>query len=185
MTSPGTESPEGVTFLTSLLVRFPELGSACLAEGGSILQLDFYLQEQLMDRQFEDFSEQLVLSWEVFFDLQRMNPRHYNVSRSEARRGEFVSSDEDDDAEVDSIQIRRDIDTLSLEELTMVVTLVREAFERALALNEEMPDEEAGFQEEVLHRSLERLRAHPPGESSLTGFRDDMRVLIYSSEERY
>ena len=67
----------------------------------------------------------------------------------------------------------------------MVVTLVREAFERALALNEEMPDEEAGFQEEVLHRSLERLRAHPPGESSLTGFRDDMRVLIYSSEERY
>ncbi|MGE0489648.1 MAG: hypothetical protein AB7S38_10590 [Vulcanimicrobiota bacterium] len=185
MTSPGSESPEGVTFLTSLLVRFPELGSACLAEGGAVLLLDFYLQEQLLEHQFEVFREQLILSWEVFFDLQRMDARHYSVSRSEARRGEFVSGDPEDDVEVDSIQIQRDIETLSLEELTMVVTLVREAFERALALNEEMPDDEAGFQEEVLHRSLERLRAHPPGESSLTGFRDDMRVLIYSSEERY
>lgn len=182
---PRAESPEGVNFLTALLIRFPELGSACLGQGSSHLQLDFYMQEQILEGEFESFRERLELSWEVFFDLQRVEATTTGISRSEARRGEYVGCDADEDAEVDSIQIVRDLDSVTLEELSLIVELVRDAFEDKLATNEEMPDDEAGFQEEMLHRSLERLRNNHGPTADLTGFRDDMRVLIYSSQEEY
>ncbi len=176
------DSPDGVTFLTSLLVRFPELGSACLTCRQRHLQLNFYLQQQLEEEHYQAFQEHLELSWDVFFDLQRLVPAQATIARSEARPEELRG--QEDDAEVDSLQIERDIDTLTLEELSLVVTLVRDAFGPHLALNEEVPDEETGDQEELLHRSLERLRGHDVPDYSLTGFRDEMRVLIYSSEEK-
>ena len=183
MTSPASDSPEGVTFLTSLLVRFPEVGSARLCEGGGRLQLYFYLQQQLEEGEFRLFKDHLELSWEVFFQLQKVSPNVCRVSRSEARRGEFISSDPDSEAEVDSLQIERDLDSLSTEELSLLVTLVREAFSGELACDEDPPEEEASFQEEMLHRSLQRVRSHPDASMNLTGFRDEMRVLIYSNDD--
>lgn len=181
--SASAESPEGVTFLTALLVRYPEIGSARLDTETSTLHLDFYLQQQLDETEFEAFLQNLDLSWDVFFDLQQLEPRVRRVARSEARRGEFISVDPDADAEVDSLQVIRDLFTLSSEELSLLVELVRQAFSSELALDEELPEDEAGFQEEVLHRSLERLRSHPGSPVSLSGFRDEMRVLIYASSE--
>lgn len=183
MTSPTSDSPEGVTFLTSLLVRYPEVGSARLCQGGRTLQLYFYLQQQLEEGEFKLFKDHLELSWEVFFQLQKIAPQACRVSRNEARRGEFVSSDPDGEAEVDSLQIERDLDSLCTEELSLMVTLVREAFSGELACDEDPPEEEASFQEEMLHRSLQRVRAQPNGNMNLTGFRDEMRVLIYSNDD--
>lgn len=178
------ESPEGVSFLTALLVRYPEIGSACLLQGGKALRLDFYLTCRLEDAVVEEFEEHVKLSWDVFFMLQRIRPELALFQRSDARRGEapWMQDDEDGPLEVDSIQFLRDLQSVTVEEMALLVGLVREAFAADLALNEEAPGEDPAQQDEMIHRSLEKVRA-VPGEASLTGFRDDMRVLIYASQE--
>ncbi len=178
------ESPEGVSFLTALLVRYPEIGSACLCQGGRALRLDFYLTCRLDDEQVQEFEEHVKLSWDVFFMLQRVRPEQVVFERSDARRGvaPWMEDDEDGPLEVDSIQFVRDLQSITAEEIALLVGLVREAFAADLALNEEAPGEDPAQQDEMIHRSLEKVRA-TPGEAALTGFRDDMRVLIYASQE--
>lgn len=181
----GADSPEGVAFLTALLVRYREIGSARLHQSGNRLRLDFYLHRQLTDEEWQEFHERLLLSWRVFFQLQRLSPELYQVQRGQAPYHEMpFLVDEDGWVEVGTLQVDRDLPTVTLEELALIVSLINEFFDDALALNEEAPNEDAEQQDEVIHRCLERVRA-TPGEATLTGFRDDMRVLIYSSQEEY
>lgn len=179
------DSPEGVAFLTALLVRYREIGSARLYQAGRRLRLDFYLHRQLSDEEWLEFHDRLKLSWRVFFQLQRLHPDVYEVHRGQAPYHEMpFLADEDGWVEVGTLNVVRDLATVTLEELALIVSLVNEYFVDALALNEEAPNEDAEQQDEVIHRCLERVRA-TPGEATLTGFRDDMRVLIYSSQEEY
>jgi hypothetical protein len=161
------ESPEGVSFLTALLVRYPELGSACLRHGGKALRLDFYLTCRLEDHEVREFEEHVQLSWEVFFMLQRVRPELAAFQRSDARRGEapWRHDDEDGPLEVDSIQFLRDLQSVTAEEIALLVGLVRERFAGDLALNEEAPGDDPAHQDEMIHRSLEKVRA-APGEAA-------------------
>jgi len=186
-----SDSPEGVAFLTALLVRFREIGSARLFSGSERpvplhrLRLDFYFHRQLAEDEWSDFERRLQLSWRVFFQLQRLEPTFHEVVRGQAPFHELpFLLDEDGWVEVSTLSVVRDLASLCLEELALLVSLVNEYFEDALALNEEAPQEDTDQHDEVIHRCLERVRALP-GEAVLTGFRDDMRVLIYSSQEEY
>ena len=180
-----SDSPEGVAFLTALLVRYREIGSARLYQTGHLLRIDFYLHRQLQPEEWSDFRERLLLSWKVFFQLQRLAPKVYDVASGSAPYHEMpFLVDEDELVEVGSVTVIRDLASVSLEELALVISLINLFFEDSLALNEEAPHEDAEHQDEVIYRCLERVRA-VPGDAILTGFRDDMRVLIYSSQEEH
>lgn len=179
------DSPEGVAFLTALLVRYREIGAARLYQAGHHLRLDFYLHRQLEDEEWAAFLERLMLSWRVYFTLQRLHPETYEAHRGKAPYQDMpFLADEDGWVEVGTITVVRDLPSVTLEEFSLLVALINEFFDDALALNEEAPHEDHDQQDEVIHRCLERVRAIP-GEAILTGFRDDMRVLIYSSQEDY
>lgn len=175
------DSSEGVSFLTALLVRFPEVGSATLTQNGQLLALDFYLTRRLKKGELAEFEEHLRLSWEVFFSLQRVKAIETQFRRTDTRRGSFEHSGEEGSQEVDSIQIVRDVDSMTVEELSLLVSLISDRFGRDLAINEEMQEEDEEYQDDLVHRSLEQVRGLPQ-EVDLTGFRDDMRVLIYASD---
>ncbi len=159
------ESPEGVSFLTALLVRYPEIGSACLRQGGRALRLDFYLTCRLEEDEVQEFEEHVQLSWEVFFMLQRVRPELAAFQRSEARRGEvpWMHDDEDGPLEVDSIQFLRDVQSVSVEEIALLVGLVRERFADDLALNEEAPGDEPAHPGSVLATPNAPRTAHRRG----------------------
>jgi hypothetical protein len=177
------DSPEGVAFLTALLVRYREIGSARLYQAGHLLRLDFYLHRQVQDNEWAAFQERLRLSWRVFFQLQRLHPQLYEVQRGQAPYQEMpFLADEDGWVEVGTLTVVRDLASVTLEEFALIVSLINDFFDDALALNDEAPHEDPEQQDEVIHRCLERVR-NTPGEAILTGFRDDMRVLIYSSHE--
>ncbi|MBT9582734.1 hypothetical protein IV102_05255 [bacterium] len=179
------DSPEGVAFLTALLVRYREIGSARLYQAGHHLRLDFYLYRQLQDDEWTRFLDRLTLSWKVYFGLQRLKPETHEAFRGQAPYKDMpFLADEDGWVEVSTLTVVRDLPSVTLEEFSLVVALINEFFDDALALNEEAPHEDPDQQDEVIHRCLERVRAIP-GEAILTGFRDDMRVLIYSSQEDY
>jgi len=86
------------------------------------------------------------------------------------------------DSEVEIIRVTRDLATLTLEELSMMVSLIRERFLACIIEGEPVPGSEQKYQEQVLARSLDKVRSDPFSCGHLTGFRDEMRVLVYANE---
>lgn len=182
------DSPDGVSFLTSVLVSFPQIGSAQLLDGGRTLSLEFFLNRPLRTAQLREFSREVKEAHDVFGSLKGLRTQLFKIQRNPLPRasgeGSFESMEEDPSDRMDSVEVLRDLASFTVEELSLLVALVEEEFGEDLLVGEDFDDqdEDDGYQEEVMHHSLERIR-HASQESDLIGFRDDMRVLVYASEE--
>ena len=172
------EASDGVAFLTALLIRFPELGSATLGPRLGDIRLEFYLDREVDSQRFAEFVDKFRMSWDLFFDLTRTV-----TSERKIVRVVDYPSEEHTDTDVEIVRITRDLETMTLEELSLIVNLIRERFLPTLIAGEEVPVVEAKYQEQVLLRSLDKVRTDPFSCGSLTGFRDEMRVLVYSNEK--
>lgn len=179
MSTRAADASEGVSFLTSLLVRFPELGSASLGPRRGEIRLEFYLDSEVDTMRFEEFIAKFKMSWDLFFELLRVVPNDRRITRVV----DYPSEEAEGDAEVEIIRITRDLETLTLEELSLMVSLIKDRFIATLIEGEAIAPAEARYQEQVLLKSLDRVRSDPYAFGSLTGFRDEMRVLVYSSED--
>lgn len=179
MSTRSADASEGVAFLTSLLVRFPELGSASLGPRKGEIRLEFYLDSEVDTMRFEEFIKTFKMSWDLFFELLRVSPNDRRVTRVV----EYPTEDSDQDADVEIIRVTRDLETLTLEELSLMVNLIKDRFIATIIEGEPIAPAEARYQEQVLLKSLDRVRSDPYAFGSLTGFRDEMRVLVYSSDE--
>ena len=178
MSPRSAEASDGVAFLTSLLIRFPELGSATLGPRLGELRLEFYLDQEIDSARFTEFVEKFRMSWDLFFDLVRAQTSERRITRVV----DYPTETQEHDSDVEIIRITRDLETLSLEELTMIVSLIRERFIAAIIEGEPVPAAEAKYQEQVLLRSLDKVQQDPYSCGSLTGFRDEMRVLVYAND---
>jgi hypothetical protein len=173
------DASEGVAFLTSLLVRFPELGSASLGPNKGEIRLEFYLDSEVDTMRFEEFIAKFRMSWDLFFELLRVTPNQRRISRVV----EYPTEESEQDADVEIIRVTRDLETLTLEELSLMVGLIKDRFIATMIEGEAIAPAEARYQEQVLLKSLDRVRSDPHAFGSLTGFRDEMRVLVYSSDD--
>lgn len=179
MSTRSADASDGVAFLTSLLVRFPELGSASLGPNKGEIRLEFYLDSEVDAARFEEFIVKFKMSWDLFFELLRVTPKDRRITRVV----DYPTEESEQDAEVEIIRVTRDLETLTMEELSMIISLVRERFIATIIEGEAIAPAEARYQEQVMLKSLDRVRSDPYGFGNLTGFRDDMRVLVYSSED--
>jgi hypothetical protein len=179
MSTRTTDASDGVAFLTSLLVRFPELGSASLGPHKGEIRLEFYLDSEVDGMRFEEFIQKFKMSWDLFFELLRVTPNDRRITRVV----DYPTEESQGDAEVEIIRVTRDLETLSLEELSLMVNLIKERFIATIIEGEPIATTEARYQEQVLLKSLDRVRSDPFAVGALTGFRDEMRVLVYSSDE--
>lgn len=161
-------------------MRFPEVGSATLGPRRGEVRLEFYLDSEIETARFEEFIDKFKMSWDLFFELLRVTPAERRITRVV----DYPSEASLEAAEVEVIRVTRDLETLSLEELSMMVGLIKERFVVTLIEGEPIAAAEARYQEQVLLKSLDRVRHAPYGVGGLTGFRDDMRVLVYSSDDR-
>ncbi len=173
------DASDGVAFLTSLLIRFPELGSASLGPNRGEIRLEFYLEQEVDAVRFQEFIETFKLSWDLFFELMKAEPSERRITRVV----DYPTEDHHEDADVEIIRIVRDLETMTLEELSMIVGLIRERFIATIIEGEQIAPVEARYQEQVLLKSLDRVRSDPFAYEHLTGFREDMRVLVYQNDE--
>ena len=81
MSPRSAEASDGVAFLTSLLIRFPELGSATLGPRLGELRLEFYLDQEIDSARFTEFVEKFRMSWDLFFDLVRAQTSDPPIAR--------------------------------------------------------------------------------------------------------
>ncbi len=179
MSTRSADASEGVAFLTSLLVRFPELGSASLGPNRGEIRLEFYLDSEVDTMRFEEFIAKFKMSWDLFFELMRITPNDRRITRVV----EYPTEESEQEADVEIVRVTRDLETMTLEELSLMVGLIKDRFIATLIEGEAIAPAEARYQEQVLLRSLDRVRSDPYAFGSLTGFRDEMRVLVYSSDE--
>lgn len=178
MSPRSAEASDGVALLTALLIRFPELGSATLGPKLGEIRLEFYLDQEIDTVRFGEFVKTFRLSWDLFFDLVRAKTYERRITRVV----DYPTEENEHDSEVEIIRVTRDLETLTLEEISMMVSLIRERFVATIIEGEPVPISEAKYQEQVLRSSLDKVRSDPYSCGLLTGFRDEMRVLVYAND---
>jgi len=162
----------GVDLLVSILVRYPELTSINFDAGCGALKFTFLVAGVVGRKEFPDFRRRLLNSLEV---LQALEGRTSSLRRVE--RGCY------DDVTV--IELTRDVDTLTQEEISLSIELLRETFGDRLVedgTGESPHEEELDDQDELIGKMLDDVRGHrsSSSRSRLIAVREEGRVLVFN-----
>jgi len=157
-----------VGLFVSILVRYPEVATVTYRRDTHSVKLTFLVRSALSAKRVASFRALVEKSVRVYTTLRRRTVR---LMELEAR----VSSP------VSVLEMRRDIESLTQGELSMILALAAEAFGKDLVVDR-LPDvehDELAAQEELIEEMLEDLR-ESPHEPNLIAFREEGRVLVFN-----
>ncbi|NLJ80665.1 MAG: hypothetical protein GX335_06555 [Firmicutes bacterium] len=152
--------------LISLLVRFPQIAAVHYEPQGRLLRLIFVL-ETVQPEDFQLFTDRFKAHLKAFHHLK--NNAEYHLSWEKQKNQKFSV-----------LEIRRDVSSLSLEELNLITELVLDYHGPSLLQEGSAVDEEDQFEHNVLIESGLSLGLIS-GQEKLTGFRENGRVLVFST----
>jgi hypothetical protein len=170
----GESFSNSMSLIAFLLVRYPELGSVRFDPVQKTLLFSFVLIKSLTKAEFEPFKDKLLLS------LNNMTQLQGRELESESESGTI----EINYAEYDGLtflEIVRNIESLTQEEIALITGMIRESFEDYLLLDQDdtLQEEDAVLQEEMIEHMLEDLKDSRQ-EKRLIGFREEGRVLVFN-----
>jgi len=159
----GGPVPEGVGLLISILLRYPEVGSVRYVLENQVLKFTFTVRGP---RQAAALPDKLPLALEVFHQLEERQMRVCSVA--------FTGTDQ-----VGTVVITRDVDSMTQNEVGLIVDLVKGEFGQDLVCEEgELPEEELVFQEEMIGHMLESIR-NLDIDKNVIAVREEGRVLLF------
>ena len=160
------------SLIVSLLVRYPELASVTFDPESRDLQLVFVLAQPLEQETFDEFQRKTDLSLGIFLELSGREQGKVDV--------DIAFFNHDNHA---FIEIRRDVQTLSQEEIALLHDLVVAEFgERLISEQEDnLGEEELEVHEAIIENMLEDLKESSRPDKTLIGFREEGRVLVFNS----
>ena len=164
----GESFSNSMSLIAFLLVRYPEIGTVRYDPDQKTLQFSFMLVQVLSSVEFLMFEEQLQLSISAIAELQGRKPGQTEISYTECDNITFL-------------EILRDIDSLSQEEIALIIGMAHQFFEGSLLLDQQdnVQEEDVVLQEEMIEHMLEDLKdSHQ--EKKLIGFREEGRVLVFN-----
>jgi hypothetical protein len=162
------ENADTVSLVCALLVRFPELASIRSGPADRTLRLTFAVRQRI------DRSAQAALAEAVedhlrsFLALGREEPAVLRVECEVDRALTFV-------------HVTRDLETVSKEELELLVGFFGDRYGDAVVRNphpDDHLDVDPAAEDEAALYAVEALR-DPAQSKSLVGFREEKRVLVY------
>jgi len=164
----GNDVSDSIGLLISILVRYPEIGTINLEPDSQVLKFTFILSEIVSEDILLSFREQLVLSLEVYNFLEGKAPTTTNLG--------FSCHDS-----LTFLEVRRDVQTLSQDEIALIISLVREQFEQVMVTeeNESLMEEDLLIQEELIGHMLENIKDCVQ-DKQLIAFREEGRVLVFN-----
>lgn len=164
----GEAFSNSMSLIAFLLVRYPEIGSVRFDPVQKTLQFSFVVTSYIGETQLEEFKDRLLLSLESIAELHGRELERFEIQTA-------------NDSSMTFLEIIRDIDSLSQEEITLIINLVKQTFEGALLLDPEdvVQEEDIMMQEEMIEHMLEDLKDSRQ-EKRLIGFREEGRVLIFN-----
>mgnify|MGYP005842522961 CR=1 FL=1 len=154
--------------LVSILVRYPELGTINYDPEQHCLRFTFLLTRVLTEEEFGAWREKLEASLEAYWYLEKREPVAFDVQWSTFGR-------------VAVLEITRDVGTLTQEEISLVIDLLREGFGALLMVDgdDTVIEEELRQQEELIGQMLEDFKVTRL-ERKLIAFREEGRVLVFN-----
>lgn len=164
----GESFSNSMSLIAFLLVRYPEIGSVRFDSGQKTLQFSFVLTKTLDDAELEQFKDRLFLSLSSMAELHQRELGRVEIQCTK-------------DGELSFLEIIRGIDSLSQEEIALMIALIQQSFEGFLLLDPEdtAQEEDMVMQEEMIEHMLEDLKDSSQ-EKRLIGFREEGRVLIFN-----
>ncbi|HHZ19320.1 MAG TPA: hypothetical protein GX391_02225 [Firmicutes bacterium] len=156
-----------MSLIVSLMVRYPEIATLSLDPQEKTLHFTFLIGHELAEAEFRLFLQDYTMSLEV---LAELNQRNYSIASISYYTQDNFSF----------LEVVRDISSLSQEEISLIVHLVREKLGELVCDPEDVVgEEEQVFQEELIEHMLEDLKDSRQ-EKKLIGIREEGRVMIFN-----
>lgn len=165
----GESFSNSMSLIAFLLVRYPEIGSIRFDPTKKTLQFTFVLVKFLSDEELKQFEEKLLLSLNSISVLQ------------ERELGKIELQCTVEEGGLSFLEITRDINSLTQEEIALMIGLIQQFFEGMILLDQDdtVQEEEMALQEEMIEHMLEDLKDSRQ-EKRLIGFREEGRVMIFN-----
>ncbi|NPV72094.1 MAG: hypothetical protein HPY55_15925 [Firmicutes bacterium] len=162
------ESSKGVGLLISVLVRYPELSSVNFDPHDKAIKFSFILTKPLDDEGFGRLKARVRMSVEAYGEFKGRNPAAVDVSRT-------------DFGDITVLEVCRDVDTLTQEEISLVIEIVREMFGGLLAAdrNDNIMEEDLLVQEEIIDEMLQDVKDCRQ-DRNIIAFREEGRVVVFN-----
>lgn len=172
---PAAAVPEAAThqagtagLFVSILVRYPEVASVTYYGESHSLKFTVLVRSLLPGERAEALRRLLEKSVQVYCRLSRRELRLFRLEVC-ARDGVSV------------VEVWRDADSVTQNELSMALTLIRQFFGDELVVDQipSVEGEDLVVQEELIEEMLEDLRDSRQ-RASLIAFREEGRVLVFN-----
>lgn len=163
-----TETNDAVNLIVSLLVRYPEISSVHSNPADETIRLTFAFTVALAKDETRRIVDEVVEHLDAYHEVSGSVPV-------------VLGADCDVDQGASFLHIDRDLKTISKEEISMIVELLKERFQAQLVTNpvpEESSEEDVSAQDEMVNVAIDTMR-EGGAQKSLVGFREERRVLIY------
>lgn len=160
---------KSVSLLISILVRYPEVGSLHYDPQEQAMRFTFLLTRALSDEAFVQLEQRITGSLEALSYLEARPPRQLRLERS--LLGDHLTM----------IEIQRDVGSLTQEEISLVISLMRSSFRHELIIDpgDSLYEDELALQDEMIEQMLEDLRGSR-SDRRLVAFREEGRVMVFN-----
>lgn len=164
----GDDVSDSIGLLISILVRYPEVGSINFDPEAHELRLTFILAGAKENTKVTGIKEIIVDSVHIYHQLERIRPHVFGV---ECHNNDNYTI----------IDVYRDIDTLSRNEISFLMELFHIHFPNSLVAenNDEMWEEDLQIQEEMIGHMLEGIK-NIKSDKKLIAYRDEGKVLVFN-----
>jgi len=162
----GGQVSDSVGLLVSILVRYPEVGTINVDQDEQLLKFTFFLSKNISNP--DSYFESLFDSLQLFNELEGRTSRVCSLG-FHAEEGVFA------------LEVRRDIETVTQNELNLLIELLRQFFQDSLITDQadEIPEEELLMQEEIIKHMLDNLKDRRL-DKSVVALREEGRVLVFN-----
>ena len=161
----GGRLQDGVGLLTSILMRYPEVGSVHYWREQHSLKLTFLVSQ---DQDVTPLQEHLKPALELFHQLEGQKMRIFDIA---CRSEESVCV----------ITISRDVDSLTQREVGLIVELLKRKYKHQLVYDEMyLLEEEQIYQEQMITQMLTSIQSNDINKN-VVALREEGRVLVFKS----
>lgn len=159
---------DSVGLLISILVRYPEIGTVKFNPQNQTLKLSFILSRLFSNDEYQIFTDKLCSSLEAYNFLESQNDV-------------VIHTAYDQYEQIGVLEVIRDVHTLSRTEISLIIAIIRDHFERIMVIdkNDSLLEEDLLVQEELIENMLEHLKG-ARYEKNLIGIREDGRVMVFN-----
>ncbi|NPV26010.1 MAG: hypothetical protein HPY81_00860 [Firmicutes bacterium] len=159
---------DSVELLTSIMMRYPEVGTINFEPARRLLKFTFILSQVVTNKEIDLFREKLVTMVDAYNHLEGREPGVVEVTATFCKQ-------------LTLLEISRDIESLDYDEIALLMAILHQQF-GSLIMTEEsegMLEEEILLQEDLIRQMLESLRCCEQ-EKKLVAFREEGRVLVFN-----